>query len=72
MRVTGVRGPNHIVGLPEELGPSTEALHFTQEGASRLARELCAAGWTAWWEPAGGATNQTIGAGSNNNPTARA
>lgn len=52
VRVTSVKGPfTHVVGLPEELGPATEALRFTQPGAQRLAMELCKAGWTAYYEP---------------------
>lgn len=52
VRVTHVRGPfTHVVGLPEEIGPTADALHLTQEGAGRLAMDLCKAGWTAYAEP---------------------
>lgn len=52
VRVTHVKGPHtHVVGLPEELGPSSEALLMTQEGASRLAMDLSRSGWVAYAEP---------------------
>ncbi len=52
VRVTHVKGPfTHVVGLPEEVGPVADALHFTQEGASRLAMDLCKLGWVAYAEP---------------------
>ncbi len=52
VRVTHVKGPHtHVIGLPEEIGPASEALLMTEDGAGRLSMDLCRSGWTAYAEP---------------------